>query len=1012
MVALGAMLLCAPAALAQDTETPPTAVEAQPTPSVITVPNDAEPPADADDGDPAPETLPPPFVAPPDAGPLPKSGLGGVIVEPGMVAVDISNAVSRYTPTDEAGTPEFATYLVDFVNRLPTPQTRILVLDTGVYGGQGAAENLAGADLVAALTSDKNAPADIVAEGARTRIRIEVPGSQSITAAFKYSGTLNQLTVEMWDERALSRFETAATVLQGILLGLLIALGAWLCGLAILRRDRMIGWLASVFLAAFLTLLTGFGFSETFSLAGIVTSAGLALSLFALTASLALAFVLHALAPEGRWRGFGWVADYAPWLVAACGLLALFNAPYAAGFAKIAAAAGLTLAVLVVFARAWEGDAPARRLTFAAIFILLAFAPLSMLELVEASGRVPMLAASSLLTASLLMAAFAVSASAPPALRQRVGRMVAQTLPRDPEPAFTPAPLPPPNARDVALDDDSRFSLALAAAHQGLWDWDLRNDLLFLSPSVEVLLGAGPGALRDPGRDWRRHIHQEDLATFLGALEDYRRLGDVSFVLDFRAHGQDGIDRWVQLRASFMSDGDRAARCIGLVSDVSAQKESEALLLASARQDPVSGLANRAFLLEALSHRLAFAAPERRYALLAFDLARFRTINEGLGHAAGDALLATVADRVRASAPDNALPARLNGDVFVLLWPADNPDDAGETAKFVLDTVHVPVEIAGRRIVPAVRGGLLMLDGSVRDAAGALGDAELALAEARRGPTGTLAFFAPDLRSAKAGRAVLERDLAHALERGEIVVHYQPIVRVTDRRPVGFEALLRWRHPERGLLTAEAFAQLAEESGYIESLGRFALETALADLLVWRRSLPPDTPLFVNVNVSARQLASADFAALCRRLASEHVIEPGMIHLEITETMAFDDSGAVRDVLLKLKQLGFGLVMDDFGVGHSTPGRLAHQPFDAVKIDRSFLAGGVGARNVLAGLLRLARDLELDATAEGVESEEDLAFLNANACLYAQGYFCGMPRDATITQTWLTNQFAPAEAED
>lgn len=927
---------------------------------------------------------------------VPRSGVGGVVVEEGVAAADISSAVTRVLVDGENGA---ATYLVDFVNRMPTDQVRILVLAPGLYGGRGAPAHLSTPPLVSVDASDAAANIKIIESGARTKLRIQIPADGSVTAAFRFAAPLNALTIEMWDEKSLARFDTASLVMQGALLGLLTALGAWLAGLAILRRDRMAARLAALFAATFLALLIGFGYPGPFEVAGILTNAGLALGLFAGAAALTLAFVVHALAPEGRWRSFGWFADYAPWAVSAAGLMAVFNAPYAAIFAKAGAAAALVTSIAVVFARAWEGDGTARRLTLAAIFAFVALAPLSMLEMVEASGRTTMLAAGSMLAASLLLAAFAVSSGQPVALRSRVDRLVAQS-----------APPPPPFAPPAALPtEDGRYGLALAAAHQGIWDWDIKRDRLFLSPSVEVLLGARPGQLQAADRDWTQHVHADDIATFLGALEDYRRMGDVSFVLDFRGRGLDGVHRWIQLRASFMSDGDSAARCIGLVSDVSAQKEGEASLLASARQDAITGLANRAFFLEALAHRLAFAAPERPYALLAVDIARFRIVNESLGHAAGDAMLAALADRIRASQPEGALAARLGGDVFGLLWAADNSDAAAEQAKLILDTLGVPLELDERKLTPIARGGFYWLEETGRDAATILADVEAALASARRMAGGTLAIFVPAMRDALTERAEIERDLAGALERGEITVFYQPIVRVADGRPAGFEALLRWRHPRKGLLTAESFAALAEETGQIEPLGRFILETAARDSARWRRIAPQTPPLFVNVNVSARQLISPSFLDACEALGAGGLAAPREVRLEITETLAIDDAGAAAAGLQRLRRAGFGLVMDDFGTGHSTPSRLAHLPFDAVKIDRSFMSGGEQGRSMLAGLVRLARDLNLEATAEGVETADDLAFLAANECLYAQGYFCGKPRDASAAQAYLLEFSEPAE---
>ena len=201
----------------------------------------------------------------------------------------------------------------------------------------------------------------------------------------------------------------------------------------------------------------------------------------------------------------------------------------------------------------------------------------------------------------------------------------------------------------------------------------------------------------------------------------------------------------------------------------------------------------------------------------------------------------------------------------------------------------------------------------------------------------------------------------------------------------------------------------SEETGLIGSIGRFVLETAARDAVRWRRIMPAGQPLFVNVNVSARQLLDPTFLQFCDRLALDVAVKPAEIRLEITETLALDDSGGAATALQRLRRAGFGLVMDDFGAGHSTLSRLANLTFDAVKVDSSFLRGGAAARSVLAGLIRLARDLGLEATVEGVESEEDLAFLDANQCPYAQGYHCGRPRDAAETQRLVAEVAEPAE---
>jgi EAL domain-containing protein (putative c-di-GMP-specific phosphodiesterase class I) len=245
-----------------------------------------------------------------------------------------------------------------------------------------------------------------------------------------------------------------------------------------------------------------------------------------------------------------------------------------------------------------------------------------------------------------------------------------------------------------------------------------------------------------------------------------------------------------------------------------------------------------------------------------------------------------------------------------------------------------------------------------------------------------------------------------------MLLHYQPILRVEDRRLAGFEALMRWKHPDRGLLVAEQFVALAEETGAITALDIFALRTAAQDLSRWLQIVPEDALLFVNVNLSARHLTDENFIVACETAGAAHGLPRGTLRLEITETLEIDEGGAAERSLMRLRRAGYTLVMDDFGAGHSTPRRLAHLPFDAVKIDRSFLAGGTTTRSVLAGLLRLAHDLGLEATTEGVESEEDMAFLAERQCGYAQGFACGTPADETATRAQILLAYgASADAE-
>ncbi len=401
--------------------------------------------------------------------------------------------------------------------------------------------------------------------------------------------------------------------------------------------------------------------------------------------------------------------------------------------------------------------------------------------------------------------------------------------------------------------------------------------------------------------------------------------------------------------------------------------------------------------MDALGSRLSEPESDAPAALLVLDVDRFRTANDALGPQAGDALIAALAERLRRAAPDHALAARLGGDRFALLWTCDESIQAEETANDVLAALAEPMALAGTEIFPSASGGLVRSTPGT-SAAAALSDAETALAAAKRAGGGQTAVFAPAMRAPAQDRLAVESDLRRALERGEIEIHYQPVVRVETRALAGFEALLRWRHPARGLLSADAFVPLAEETGLIVPLGRHALMQAVERVRAWRAIAGAPQDFFVGVNVSARQLGRADFLRLCEETLDAAALPPGAVRFEVTETLVLENPEAAHRALRRLKALGASLAIDDFGIGQSTMQRLAGLPFDTVKIDKSFLlaedAASPRGAALVEGIVAMARGLGLAAVAEGVETEAAFDWLASLGCDFAQGYLFGPPLEA------------------
>jgi diguanylate cyclase (GGDEF)-like protein len=410
--------------------------------------------------------------------------------------------------------------------------------------------------------------------------------------------------------------------------------------------------------------------------------------------------------------------------------------------------------------------------------------------------------------------------------------------------------------------------------------------------------------------------------------------------------------------------------------------------------DEVTGLPNRFLFDRHLSLALAHAAAGGRGpAVMVLDLDRFKNINAGLGHVAGNRLLDAVGQRLIECVPSGGIVARLGGDEFAVLLPdAGGVDGVTAAAYRLLETFRSPLRVLGRRIFVTPSVGLAMFPSHGWDAEELLKHADTAMSSARAQGGNTFRLYSPDMSESVERRLMLEAGLHTAIERNELVVHYQPVVDLTTGRTVGTEALLRWDHPQLGLLPPDAFIPLAEETGLIVSLGEWTLETACAQVRQWQ--LATGSPMTVAVNLSARQLQQEGLDHLVAGVLERTGLDPACLELEITESLALQDPEANTRTLADLRDIGVGCSLDDFGTGYCGLSYLARFPATKLKIDRSFVqkigGGGAGASLVL-GVIQLAHSLGLQVIAEGIETGEQLDFLRAHGCEEGQGYLFGRP---------------------
>jgi diguanylate cyclase (GGDEF)-like protein/PAS domain S-box-containing protein len=550
------------------------------------------------------------------------------------------------------------------------------------------------------------------------------------------------------------------------------------------------------------------------------------------------------------------------------------------------------------------------------------------------------------------------------------------------------------------VSDVERRALALTGAGDMIWDWDVSADKVFTSPETETALGLKVGSLDGPAAKWLDVLHQLDRDRFRATLDSVleQRRGRVA--QDFRMRTADGHYLWFALRARPVvgSDGE-VVRLVGTLSDVTEVKTAEERLLHDAVHDNLTGLPNRELFLDRLDAVLSFAKTDAaiRPTVMVIDLDRFKQVNDSVGMAVGDSILLTLARRLgRLIKPQDTL-ARLSGDQFGLILLSER-ESARITAfaETIRKTLRAPITFKDREIFLTGSIGLALGDTEPQRAEEVLKDAELAMYHAKRVGGDRIDVFKTAMRARKSDRLTIESDLRRALERDEIAIFYQPIVRLEDRSIAGFEALARWNHPKLGRVSPVEFIKIAEETGLIVELGLFVLDRTARQLSTWQRTLRQREPLFASVNVSSRQLLRHDLIQDLRTVLARSPLARGSLKLELTESMVMENPEHAAQMLHRIRELGAGLALDDFGTGYSSLSYLQRFPFDTIKIDQSFVrTTSKGTRPViLRSIITLAHDLGMDVVAEGAETDSDAVELFQLGCEYAQGFVFGEPMTA------------------
>ncbi len=533
----------------------------------------------------------------------------------------------------------------------------------------------------------------------------------------------------------------------------------------------------------------------------------------------------------------------------------------------------------------------------------------------------------------------------------------------------------------------------------GLFATDAEGLCRYANAAMVQLMGEAPTTLLAE-QDWLCRVHPEERGAVVADWNEAVRRGE-PFRREFRLMGTDPAS-WVQCHAFPVHGRDGAATAfVGAVVDASEYRDAQARLDFLAYHDSLTALPNRDLARDRLRQAISFAGRGGfRVALLLVDLDHFKMINESLGHSAGDAVLVAVAERLQGCVREADTVSRLGGDEFLMILTDLRASDSVATAAGkILQVLSEPLTIDGREVEGSVSLGIAVYPDDGSDFDTLLGKADTALYQAKASGRNAYRFYAEQMNADALHHFEVRGQLRWALARGEFELHYQPVASVVDGTVVGVEALIRWNHPELGMTYPDGFISVAEDSGLIVPIGEWVLQEACRQAAEWQRQ--GAAPLFVAVNLSEVQFRRGDIAASVVAALVESGLDPALLELELTESMLIDNDSRVLSAIDRLAGLGVRFSIDDFGTGYSNLAYLKRFRVHKLKIDRSFISNlcdSLSDAAIVRAIIQMARALNLQVVAEGVEDRRTLAFLKEQECDLMQGYYFSKP---------LRNPFSP-----
>lgn len=552
-------------------------------------------------------------------------------------------------------------------------------------------------------------------------------------------------------------------------------------------------------------------------------------------------------------------------------------------------------------------------------------------------------------------------------------------------------------------DSEEKLESILNSLEEVVWSADVATSkLLFLNPAAQEVYGR-PVAELLANPDLRlESIHPEDRDRVQLSLANNVEISDI----EYRVIQPSGEIRWVWERSRLICDAGGKRRD-GIISDITDRKQIEADLSYEAKHDSLTGLPNRAAFLERVDQAINHSKidPQYLFAILFIDLDRFKIVNDSLGHQIGDELLITVANILRDCARNQDYVARLGGDEFtIVLEQISSIETAKEISQKINEQLAVPINLSGHKVFTSASIGIVEADAKHKDSADLLRDADLAMYRAKALGKARHEVFDQEMYAETKELLEIENHLRQAIIEDQFMLHYQPVIALKADYLFGFEALLRWNHPTKGIIYPDKFLGIAEETGLIIPLGELVLNKACQQMSDWQNRYPAAADLRVSVNLASQQIRDPNFLAILEQAIACNNLSGSCLNLEINETILMEHQSETFDLFQQIKSKGIRLSIDDFGTGYLSLQYLKRFPVSALKIDRSFIQNMLQNRDsfeIIKMIIALARTLKISVVAEGIENFKQLKVLETLNCEYGQGYMFSQPLDSESTEVFL-----------